>query len=174
MKQPRIEKKPAFRVIGYKKTTSTVNKANLSDIPRFWAELSHAEQTTLSRFVDSEMTGMIGLSSNEKDGQFDYWLAIATTKSESENLSLLEVSEADYAVFQVTGPLPQALEQAWCEIYQDWLPVSGFQLTPAPQIEWTPAGNTQSADYECEIWLAIEASDASHGAWQSIIKEYQN
>ncbi|MDR0297463.1 MAG: GyrI-like domain-containing protein [Streptococcaceae bacterium] len=175
MKFLKLETKPSFGIVGYRKSTSVENNANLSDIPRFWRELTAAQQQALSQILIAGHAGMIGVSANEKKGHFDYWLAVVSLKNavSADRFERLEIPEANYAVFSVKGALPEALEQAWREIYQDWLPQSGFQLANRPQIEWTPAGKTQSQDYGCEIWLAVEAKTASGGAWKSVVAQYE-
>ena len=60
-------------------------------------------------------------------------------------------------MFSAKGPLPQSLQKLNTEVWQQWYPNEGqkYQGNGNAMLEVYSAGNMQSEDYECGIWIPI-------------------
>jgi AraC family transcriptional regulator len=65
------------------------------------------------------------------------------------------VPATTWAVFECTGPMPDAIQALQKRIVTEWLPVSGYEYANAPDIEVYYEGDQQSKDYKSEVWLPI-------------------
>ena len=57
--------------------------------------------------------------------------------------------------FRGNRDVPTAIQEVQQRIISEWLPSSGYEYAPAPDIEVYTAGDRQSADYRSEVWLPI-------------------
>jgi AraC family transcriptional regulator len=65
------------------------------------------------------------------------------------------VPATTYAVFECVGAMPAAIQKLQQRIVAEWLPTSGYEYAPAPDIEVYPEGDQQSDTYYSEAWLPI-------------------
>lgn len=72
-------------------------------------------------------------------------------------LKLYRFPESDWAVFSARGPLPGSLQALNTCIWQDWYPNDGQQVVGNGNatLEVYSAGDMQSPDYACGIWVPI-------------------
>jgi AraC family transcriptional regulator len=61
-----------------------------------------------------------------------------------------------WAVFEVIGPIPQAMQDMWKRIYTEWLPSSGFEHAAIPALEVYTNENPNNQDYYTEIWIPVK------------------
>ncbi|MDR1200405.1 MAG: GyrI-like domain-containing protein [Tannerellaceae bacterium] len=145
----------AFSVVGVKKFTSMENGGNVITIPQMWASLPGETLATLQELSNLEPSGVLGLCANMHDDGFDYWIAAATTKECPTGFVKLDIPAAQWAVFEITGAMPKALQDGFKQIVNEWLPSSGYQHADAPEIEWYSVGDMSSPDYKSEIWIPV-------------------
>lgn len=89
---------------------------------------------------------------------FEYWIAgLYRGGAVPEGLKLYSFPESDWAVFSAKGPLPGSLQTLNTCIWQTWYPAEGQQVvgSGAAALEVYSAGDMQSPDYECGIWVPI-------------------
>jgi predicted transcriptional regulator YdeE len=120
--QPQRTRYRAFRLIGLETRTSNDREADPSSaqIPslwhRYWSE--GAAHLIPGRTSGSSVIGAYTQYASDYRG--DYSLVVGTeVKSLAEvpaGMVGLEVPEAEYVVFTVDGPLPEALIDAWLQI----------------------------------------------------------
>ena len=74
-----------------------------------------------------------------------------------EGLKLYRFPESGWAVFSARGPLPGSLQALNTCIWQTWYPAEGQQVVGngAAALEVYSAGDMQSPDYACGIWVPI-------------------
>ena len=63
-----------------------------------------------------------------------------------------------YAVRSFKGT-PATINDAWNEVFRDWLPSSAMQIDPRPCIEYYPAKqpvDMQTGAFECELWVPVK------------------
>ena len=65
------------------------------------------------------------------------------------------VPATTYAVFECIGAMPDAIQKLQQRMVAEWLPTSGYEYAPAPDIEVYPEGDQQADTYYCEAWLPI-------------------
>jgi AraC family transcriptional regulator len=153
----RIVEKKAFKVVGKSIQTSQERNMSLHEIPRFWDQFNQStDAPTLWKY--SIQNGMLGVCYNGKeDGSFSYMIGVVSSSSSAE-FETLDIPEASWAVFESIGPMPDAIQQVWKDIYQHFLPTSGYEHAPIADFELYPEGDIHSEDYYCEVWIPIQKS----------------
>ena len=127
----RIEKKPAFKVMGVSKDFSYEN-AN-AEIPQFWNEvfIQAAERPVMGMYgvcFDEEMAG----------NEFRYMIADDYVKEQAEakKLDVHEIKEHTWAVFPCRGAMPLPLQEVNRKIFSEWLPASNYEIAEGYNIEY--------------------------------------
>ena len=152
----RIEKKAPFSFAGMTKRFSTVDGANFRDIPVFWQESTQDDSIMkmIEKVGGSQLLGICMPMDPEKDIEFDYMIGLFTD-SAVEGYDYHHVPEAEWAVFDVKGPVNPNLQEAWKRIFSEWFPTTGFRHAPLPEFEVYHGEDITSEDYLTEIWLPI-------------------
>ncbi|MDR1224528.1 MAG: GNAT family N-acetyltransferase [Tannerella sp.] len=144
-----------FSVVGVKEFTSLENGDNFIAIPQVWAHLPEETLAALQKLSNLEPSGVLGLCANMHDGGFDYWIAAATTGECPAGFAKLDIPAAQWAVFEIRGAMPKAIQDGFKQIFNEWLLSSGYQHADAPEIERYSAGDMSSPDYRSEIWIPV-------------------
>jgi AraC family transcriptional regulator len=82
-------------------------------------------------------------------------MAVATTKECPDGFATLDIPAAKWAVFEITGAMPKAIQDGVKQIFTEWLPSSGYRHADAPEIERYSTGDMDSPDYKSEIWVPV-------------------
>lgn len=152
----RIEKKPAFRVVGAK---TWISGQDNDQFGVFWNE---AEKSGLIAKLHSVMSdvgesvtksGVFGISCVEKnpDDRAFYFYIAAESDKETDGLEAYTVPECEWAIFRNHGDLPMSLVNAEMYAFMEWLPSSPYKHALAPELEVYPAADATSVEY----WLPI-------------------
>lgn len=155
----RIEEKPAFQIIGVKRHYSTKGGKQLQQIPKMW-DKANSDGTTekLCSLMDgTQPEGVLGVCADGDGKEFDYYIAVASNKPVPQGFVSYMVPAQTWAIFECTGPMPQALQQLQQRIVTEWLPNSNYRYANAPDIEVYGNGDITSEDYKSEVWLPIVA-----------------
>ena len=94
----------------------------------------------------------------QKADCFEFWIArLYRGGAVPEGLKLDRFPESDWAVFSAKGPLPGSLQTLNTCIWQDRYPNDGQQVVgnETAALEIYSAGDMQSPDYACGIWVPI-------------------
>lgn len=152
----RIEKKPAFKVMGVSKMFSY--EAANKDIPQFWNEafIKADPKPVLGMYgvcFDEEMTG----------DRFRYMIAddYVAKRAEMMHLDVHDIPEHSWAVFPCKGPMPLPLQEVNRRIFSEWLPASGCEIAEGYNIEYysNPADfkkGVQDPEYYTEVWIPVK------------------
>lgn len=155
-----IVKKESFKVTGMKKELSLEDGKNLIDIPKMWDEVNNdGTADKLLELNDGDIKGVLGICVDKRDtkpGSMDYWIAVSSEGRTPDNLLSMEIPSAKWAVFEVHGPMPHSMQNAWKQIFSEWFPSSGYEHAGAPELEVYSLGNPTSPDYYSEIWIAVK------------------
>ena len=152
----RIEKKPAFKVMGVSKIIDYGN--GYSTIPKFWDEV-FANPT-------NKIMGVYGVCLDDeiKGDQFRYMIAddYDEDKAKSEGYEVKEIPEYTWAVFPCKGAMPQALQSVNTQVFNEWLPASSYEIAAGFNIEFYTdekkyALGAQDPEYYSEIWVPVKA-----------------
>lgn len=152
----RIEEKKDFRIVGMKKWFSTAAQNQFNEIPQMWGKVNtDGTGDVIYGMQDGEPNGCFGICADMYNDGFDYWIAVASSKQCPPGLSEMVVPASTWAIFEVTGAMPAAIQEAWGRIFSEWFPASGYEHAKSPELEVYLAGNTDSPDYKSEIWIPV-------------------
>ena len=148
----RIEKKQAFKVAGYNE-----QDINSSLCPGVWDKLyekySHEELAGLGK---GESVGVC--HDVESPDRINYMAGYITTdveKAKSMGLEVLEVDEAEYAVVELTGKVPECIHAGWKYLMEVFFPEHGYIHSGKPDFEYYFEGDMYSPDYKMELWVPV-------------------
>lgn len=158
MIKERIERHPAFRVVGIKETVNVIEAEHEPRIPQIWKELaSNGELEQISSLENQEPHGMLGVCADldEESGVMNYYAAAASDAPAPEGMAVLEIEANTWAIFEAAGDMPDAIQNTWRKIFTEWLPVADYAYANAPQLEIYPKGKNLSEDCKCEVWIPV-------------------
>lgn len=156
MMEYRIEKKPAFKVMGIAKNFSYEN-AN-AEVPQFWSEafMQPEERPVMGMYgvcLDEEMTG----------NEFRYMIAddYDAGQAEAKKLDVHEIKAHTWAVFPCRGPMPLPLQEVNRRIFSEWLPASSYEIAEGYNIEYYSDPEdfklgTDDPEYYAEVWIPVK------------------
>lgn len=161
----KYEYKSAMTFIGF--STSISPKEGYIKCPEFWDKEYSQKYARLWQTMKPETQdekailengiGMFAIC-DEKDGFFEYWIAGLYKGGEVPNgFKLYTFPESEWAMFSTKGPLPNTLQELNTKVWQEWYPNEGqkYMGNGNAMLEVYSAGNMQSPDYECGIWVPI-------------------
>lgn len=151
----RMEEREGFTLIGVKEFTTMKNGENFQNIPKMWEKLPEQTLRQICAMSDSEPSGVLGVCADMYDDGFDYWIAAASSKPCPAEFGRLNVPACKWAIFEVEGPIPGAIQEAFVNIFSEWLPASGYEHAAAPEIERYFPGDMFSPSYKSEIWIPV-------------------
>ncbi|MFZ2305147.1 MAG: AraC family transcriptional regulator [Streptococcus suis] len=148
----RIEKKASFTVAGLIRTAISNEVC-----PQVWEDLfkNHTYEE-LAALGSGQSFGVCTLA--QADETINYMAAYDVTDREKATklgLELLDVHEADYAIFTLTGPVPQSIHAGWRYALETFFPEHGYRHSGAPDFEYYFEGDMSSPDYQMELWIPI-------------------
>lgn len=153
----RIETKKGFRIAGYAVKEPLTLEDCFEKVPVFWNEVTgKGGIEKICTLADgSEPQGILGVSTCD-NGEFSgYFIAAASQKPCLEGMDEYFVPEGVWAIFDCVGPMPHAIQTLQKRIISEWLPTSGYEYGPAPDIEVYFEGDPSGADYRSQVWLPI-------------------
>ena len=147
-----IQKKQAFTVAGVNEQS-----INSSLCPSVWDKLyekySHDELASLGNgqsigvFHDVENPSTINYMAG--------YIVNDVDKARSMSLDVLEVDEAEYAVVELTGSVPDCIHTGWKYAMEVFFPEHGYVHSGKPDFEYYYEGDMHSPDYKMELWIPI-------------------
>ena len=172
------EKKDAMTFIGYH--TEIRPEEGYQKCPEFWDKEYAAKYARLWQTMKPENAvekailengiGMFAICADSENA-FTYWIAGLYKGGEvPEGLELYSFPASEWAVFATKGPMPASLQTLNTAVWQEWFPNEGlkYHANGNATLEVYSAGNPQSPDYECGIWVPI--SGGSHENEQVIVR----
>ena len=161
----KYERKSAMTFIGF--STSISPEEGYIKCPEFWNKEYSQKYARLWQTMKPETQdekailengiGMFAIC-DEKDGFFEYWIAGLYKGGEvPDGFKLYTFPESEWAMFSTKGPLPNSLQELNTKVWQEWYPNEGqkYMGNGNAMLEVYSAGNMQSPDYECGIWVPI-------------------
>lgn len=152
----RIEEKKSFRVVGVKERYSTDIEESFEKLPKMWGKYNANGITEIIyKLSNEEPCGCMGICGPVSNDMFDYWIAVSSSKECPPNMREMEIPASTWAIFEVIGPMPKAIQEANRRIYTEWFPTTGYKHTMTAELELYLEGNTDSPDYKSEIWIPV-------------------
>ena len=94
----------------------------------------------------------------ESPDRINYMAGYITTdveKAKSMGLKVLEVDEAEYAVVELTGKVPECIHVGWKYLMEVFFPEHGYIHSGKPDFEYYFEGDMYSTDYKMELWVPV-------------------
>ena len=147
----RMEKKEAFTVFGVIREFNS--DSSYAEIPKFWEE--HFQNGG-----GEHVMGMFGIcyGDNPTSKMFNYMIAdcIDEKKEIPDGFVTKEIPTKTWAIFPITGAMPNALQEVNSKIWSEWLPnIRGYELDGNINIEMYSDGDPSNTDYYSEIWIPV-------------------
>lgn len=151
-----LEQKPAFRLIG--KSMQYTKNDQYKKIPDFWNTCQR--DGTFSHLItldQGEPQGLFGVYRYEDLGtnKMEYALMVTTEVILPEGYEEILIPAMTWAIFHCTGPVPQAIQNGWRYLYEEWLLKYPFQHAACPELEWYSSGNAYDSEYLSQIWIPV-------------------
>ena len=147
-----IQKKGSFTVAGFNE-----ENINSSLCPKVWNKLYEKySQEELASLGDGESVGIC--HDVESPNVINYMAGYIVTdvdKAKSMGLDILEVEEAEYAIVELKGVVPECIHNCWKYVMEVFFPEHGYVHSGAPDFEYYYEGNMDSKDYKMELWIPI-------------------
>lgn len=159
----RLVEKEAFQIVGVKREfPSVAPEENVDGIPEFWREVNQQGTTdTLFQLNDGEVEGVLGVcgeitETQKNAGVFEYWIGTSSNHHAPEGMQRLELPASKWAVFEVHGPMPVAMQEAWKRIFSEWFPSTGYEHAGTSEFELYTDEDPSSPDLYSEIWIPVK------------------
>lgn len=154
----RLEQKASFRLIGKSIHVSRRNEKHKIRIPEFWSECEKDGSFSQMISMDSGTPkGLFGLFQWDvkRPNEVDYSIMVKADIELMSGYTELLIPEATWAVFDCVGPVPQAIQNGWNYLQEEWLVRYPFQHAKCPELEWYSDGNAYAKDYLSQIWIPV-------------------
>lgn len=155
-----IQKKKAFTVAGVNE--QNINSSLCSSIwGKLFSKVSHEE---MSKLGTGESVGVchdiLNLDNHDvlEANKINYmagYIINDVDKAKSMDLDILEVEEAEYAVVELIGSVPECIHTGWKYAMEVFFPEHGYVHSGKPDFEYYYEGNMHSKDYKMELWIPI-------------------
>lgn len=153
-----IQKKKSFAVAGINE--QSINSALC---PKVWEKLySRHSHEDLSRLGEGQSVGVCH-DILKPDAELDLntinymagYIVSDVAKAREMGLDMLEIEEAEYAVVELKGRVPDCIHSAWKYVLEVFFPEHGYIHSGAPDFEYYFEGDMYSEDYKMELWVPI-------------------
>ncbi|WP_026688930.1 AraC family transcriptional regulator [Alteribacter aurantiacus] len=152
----RIEEREEFQAIGIHRRMTMVNNEQSREIPKLWGEVNeNGTSEKLFNLNNGNIKGLLGLCIDNGDQTLDYWVATDYIGSVPDGFYSITVPSSKWAVFEVVGAMPHAMQQAWEQIFSEWFPSSHYEQAGTIDFELYKEGDPMSEDYYSEVWIPV-------------------
>lgn len=149
----KIERKGSMIVAGVDK--KSISPSFCSSV---WGELydicTHEELAALG---DGMSVGVSHDSSNPSEINYLAGYIIEDIEiAKSKGLDILSIAEAEYAMIELEGIVPDCIHKGWKYALEVFLPEHGYIHSGAPDFEYYYEADMMSPDYKMELWVPIK------------------
>ena len=157
----KIVERDSFKVAGIKKEFPLKNEENLEGIPKMWDEVNgDGTVDKIARLNNGEIKGILGVCVDKRlthsEQSIDYWVAAEYKGEAPDSFLTLEIPASKWGVFEVHGPMPDAMQKAWKQIFSEWFPSNQYEPAGTPELEVYSDEDPSSADLYSEIWIPLK------------------
>ena len=158
-----------FKLIGFQRIFDT--ETAYEEIPKYWDELCekyannvYAGNEPANEYEQALIDNCIGeygvCIDDAGKGKCRYLVAGKYTGGDvPEGMVLYEFPRGEWAVFNCTGPIPEAFQALNTRIFREWLPGNPeYELSGNAVVEWYDCVNGEKTDpdYHSAIWLPVK------------------
>lgn len=148
-----IEKKPGFKIAGI-----AVHDGSSSDFSGVWDQLfKKYTMEQLDALGSGEPFGSCyGYKSNDKFSYIAGYDLKNEALAEELGLDIVDVPDAEYAVLQIHGSIPDSIRKGWEFMYSHWLAEYGYTHAGTPDFEYYLDGDPNDPNYEMQLWVPVK------------------
>lgn len=163
----KVTPKDGLKVIGFQKIFDS--ETSYAEIPKFWSEVVEKYASNIyagnepaneyEKAVRDNRIGEFGICIDDIGGtKFRYLIAGRYEGGAVPlGMELYEFPDGDWAVFDITGPCPGALQSVNTKIFTEWLPGNpDYEISGNANVEWYADGDPAAADYRSAIWIPVK------------------
>lgn len=149
-----ILEKEAFSVVGLKYRGQN---GTGEEIPYLWKELAESLEGIEVPFDHKSAYGLID-NYDDETAKFEYVAGVAVGEAHHVPLGMTrwEIPQQTWAVFRCS---PACIDETYQEIYQTWLPRSGYQRAEGPEFEQYSIGFLRGEE-DAEVRIHIPIKEA--------------
>lgn len=154
----RLVQKTSFRLVGKSIRLSCINGEHPEKILEFWSDCQkNGIFSMLVSIDDGDPKGLFGLFRYDENNsnELEYSIMVKSDRDLPEGCGEMIIPEAEWAVFDCIGPVPQAVQKGWKYLQEEWLVTYPFQHAECPELEWYSGGSAYAKDYLSQIWIPI-------------------
>ncbi|QIQ05683.1 AraC family transcriptional regulator [Streptomyces liangshanensis] len=165
----RVVDRPDFAVVGLKARVPLVHVGPNQAIIDFVRGIDPGVRERLEKLSDQEPRGIVAVCDDLDPGraegtELDYYLGVITSAGATgasgvaeapEGVTTLAVPAGTWAVFTASGPVPEAIQNLWRDVYAEWFPANPYRTRPGPEILRTRP-SADGTEAEAELWLPVE------------------
>ncbi|ATZ25272.1 Transposon Tn10 TetD protein [Streptomyces lavendulae subsp. lavendulae] len=157
----RIVEKEAFRVVGKKARVPLIYQGVNPHIAEHIRGIPPETMLRIAALSDQDPEGVVSATVRLSDGfeegsELDYYHAVVSTAAEPpEDLDVLDCPAGTWAVFDNSGPFPEALQQMWGDVAARWIPSNPYEYRPGPEILRTRPSQDDPAWSDAQLWIPV-------------------
>ncbi|ADI09499.1 putative AraC family transcriptional regulator [Streptomyces bingchenggensis BCW-1] len=156
----RVVDRPAFSVVGLKARVPLVHVGPNQAIIDFIRGIEPGTLERLEKLSDLEPQGIVAVCddldpSRAEGTELDYYHGVITSAAPPEGAAVLPVPAGSWAVFTTSGPMPEAIQYLWRDVFTEWFPSNPYRSRPGPEILRTRL-SPDKTEADAELWLPVE------------------
>ncbi|SCL16634.1 AraC family transcriptional regulator [Micromonospora nigra] len=160
----RIVQKDSFHLVGRKARVPLVHEGMNPAIVEFVKGLPAETRQRIEALSDQEPAGVVNVSDGVADGraegtELDYWYGAVTGADVPDDLDVLPVPAGTWAVFETSGPFPQAVQHLWRDVFTQWFPSNPYRSRPGPEISRSRI-SADGGHVDAQLWIPVEPAAA--------------
>lgn len=155
----RIVAKDAFHLVGRKARVPLVHEGMNPAIVAFVRGIEPETVRRIEALSDQEPEGVVnvsdGLTGDRAEGtELDYWYGTVTGAEVPADLDALPVAAGDWAVFEVSGEFPRAVQELWRDVFTQWFPSNPYESRPGPEISQVRV-SADGTHADAQLWIPV-------------------
>ncbi|MEF2529586.1 MULTISPECIES: AraC family transcriptional regulator [Streptomyces] len=157
----RIVEKEAFRIVGRKARVPLIHEGANPHIAEHIRSIPPQTLQRIAALSDQDPRGVVSATVRVSDGfeegaDLDYYhAAVTSSETPPEDLDVLECPAGTWAVFENTGPFPQALQQMWADTAAHWMPSNPYEYRPGPEILHVTPTEADPTHATARLWIPV-------------------
>ncbi|WCD90828.1 Transposon Tn10 TetD protein [Streptomyces xanthophaeus] len=168
----RLVEKQRFRIIGRKARVPLVHEGLNAAAAAHLESLGERAVVRMKELAEGEPEGILSAvvhltDSREEGAEVDYWIGAVTgpetAAEEPDALDTLDVPPGTWAVFDIHGPYPSALQDLWRDVFTQWFPSNPYTTRPGPELLRTQPVEV-GTETGSQLWIPVERDTGSAGA----------
>ncbi|MEB3967130.1 AraC family transcriptional regulator [Streptomyces kunmingensis] len=156
----RVMDRPDFSVVGIKARVPLVHSGPNQAIIDLVRGVDPQVLERLEKLSDQEPQGIVAVCddldpSRAEGTELDYYHGVLTSAAAPDGTAVLPVAAGTWAVFTTSGPVPQAIQELWRDVFTEWFPSNPYRSRPGPEILRTRL-SPDGTEADAELWLPVE------------------